>query len=75
MAGPLLAKFQILILLDKEGGQQGSAELVTSANCPGGPAKPQSPNTSALVGVDTWEDSGICHGRTTSGGAGDYLQH
>ncbi|KAL6472387.1 hypothetical protein MHYP_G00185750 [Metynnis hypsauchen] len=63
LAGPLLVKLLTLISLDKEGGQGGSAVLVTSANCPGGPAKLHSTNTSALVGVDTWEDSGSCHRR------------
>jgi len=56
---------------DKDTGQAGSETLVTSANCPGGPAKPRSMNTRSIVGVGAWQ----LPWRATSGGFGDYLQH
>lgn len=61
----------ILITEDKEAGQEGSETLVTSANCPGGPAKPRSLNTSDIVDADAWQ----LPRWATSGDFGDYLQH
>lgn len=50
-----------LVLPDKAQGQRGSGLLVTSANCPDGPASPVLFNTSRSVGVEGGERAGSCH--------------
>lgn len=50
-----------LVLPDKAQGQRGSSPLVTSANCPDGPASLVLFNTSRSVGVEGRERTGSCH--------------